>query len=89
MSTTPFGLRQSVEIEILSPDTMNTIVDLVLPNGESYAQPVGLFIDNEFVPSKSGKVFETIDPRCVLGPAPNTYHKLMKGQHREENRGRL
>ncbi|KAI1620193.1 aldehyde dehydrogenase domain-containing protein [Exophiala viscosa] len=41
---------------------MSTIVELSLPNGHKYEQPVGLFIDNQFVKSSSGKTFETIDP---------------------------
>ncbi|ODV58906.1 aldehyde dehydrogenase family protein [Ascoidea rubescens DSM 1968] len=35
---------------------------ITLPNGIVYDQPTGLFINGEFVPSKSGKVFEVIDP---------------------------
>jgi aldehyde dehydrogenase (NAD(P)+) len=42
---------------------MSTIVELTLPNGTKYQQPVGLFINNEFITAKSGKTFETIDPR--------------------------
>jgi aldehyde dehydrogenase (NAD(P)+) len=38
-------------------------VQLTAPNGRQYAQPVGLFINNEFVPSKSGEKFATINPR--------------------------
>ncbi|OOF97988.1 hypothetical protein ASPCADRAFT_3052 [Aspergillus carbonarius ITEM 5010] len=37
-------------------------VQLTAPNGRSYAQPVGLFINNEFVPSKSGERFASINP---------------------------
>lgn len=33
-----------------------------LPNGLSYEQPTGLFIDNEFVPSRQGKSFEVLNP---------------------------
>lgn len=32
------------------------------PNGLSIDQPVGLFINNEFVKSTSGKKFATINP---------------------------
>ncbi|KAG5367073.1 Potassium-activated aldehyde dehydrogenase [Yarrowia sp. B02] len=35
---------------------------LTLPNGAQYEQPVGLFINGEFVKSKSGKRFETENP---------------------------
>ncbi|GLB03126.1 mitochondrial aldehyde dehydrogenase [Aspergillus tubingensis] len=37
-------------------------VQLTAPNGRTYAQPVGLFINNEFVASKSGEKFATINP---------------------------
>ncbi|POR33938.1 Putative aldehyde dehydrogenase-like protein [Tolypocladium paradoxum] len=36
-------------------------IKLVAPNGKSWDQPTGLFIDNEFVPS-SGQEITTIDP---------------------------
>ncbi|KAH7007498.1 aldehyde dehydrogenase domain-containing protein [Ilyonectria destructans] len=41
---------------------MTTVLHLELPNGNNYEQPVGLFINNEFVPSLSGRKFETVDP---------------------------
>jgi aldehyde dehydrogenase (NAD(P)+) len=37
-------------------------VKLTAPNGVEWEQPLGLFINNEFVPSKSGKTLETVDP---------------------------
>lgn len=37
-------------------------VTITLPTGEKYEQPTGLFINNEFVPSKSGKTFEVENP---------------------------
>lgn len=37
-------------------------VPVKLPNGIEYEQPTGLFINNEFVPSKQGKTFEVINP---------------------------
>jgi aldehyde dehydrogenase (NAD(P)+) len=40
-------------------------VQLTAPNGRSYAQPIGLFINNEFVPSKSGEKITTINPSYV------------------------
>jgi aldehyde dehydrogenase (NAD+) len=39
-----------------------TFAKITLPNGKSYAQPTGLFINNEFVKAKSGKTFDTINP---------------------------
>ncbi|PLN82410.1 aldehyde dehydrogenase [Aspergillus taichungensis] len=40
----------------------NLSVQLTAPNGRSYAQPIGLFINNEFVPSKSGEKIASINP---------------------------
>ena len=39
---------------------------LTLPNGVSYEQPLGLFINNEFVkPSKEQEMIEVLDPSYV------------------------
>ncbi|CDK27649.1 unnamed protein product [Kuraishia capsulata CBS 1993] len=35
---------------------------ITLPNGLVYTQPLGLFINNEFVAAKSGKTFDVINP---------------------------
>ncbi|KAF2786179.1 aldehyde dehydrogenase-like protein [Melanomma pulvis-pyrius CBS 109.77] len=37
-------------------------VELTAPNGVKYSQPRGLFINNEFVKSKSGETITTINP---------------------------
>lgn len=37
-------------------------VPIKLPNGLEYEQPTGLFINNQFVPSKQHKTFEVINP---------------------------
>ncbi|CDK24764.1 unnamed protein product [Kuraishia capsulata CBS 1993] len=37
-------------------------VPITLPNGITYDQPTGLFINNEFVPSKQGKTFAVLNP---------------------------
>lgn len=37
-------------------------VNITLPNGLKYEQPTGLFINGEFVKSKTGKTFPVIDP---------------------------
>lgn len=39
-----------------------TSVKINLPNGKSYTQPTGLFINNEFVKARSGKSFDAINP---------------------------
>lgn len=38
-------------------------VELTAPNGRKYQQPRGLFINNEFVKSKSGETITSINPR--------------------------
>jgi hypothetical protein len=40
-------------------------VELTAPNGRKYSQPRGLFINNEFVKSKSGKTITSINPRYI------------------------
>lgn len=37
-------------------------IDLEAPNGVKYAQPTGLFINNEFVESSNGQTITSIDP---------------------------
>lgn len=36
--------------------------EIKFPNGKSYKQPLGLFINNEFVAAKNGNTIETINP---------------------------
>src|SRR5436190_2275206 len=43
----------------------NVQVELTAPNGRKYTQPIGLFINNEFVPSSDGEKFATVNPSCV------------------------
>jgi aldehyde dehydrogenase (NAD(P)+) len=56
-----------------SPFVMSDIsVQLTAPNGRSYTQPIGLFINNEFVAAKSGEKFATVNPsyvplNCLVG----------------------
>ncbi|KAJ4356104.1 mitochondrial aldehyde dehydrogenase [Didymosphaeria variabile] len=40
----------------------NLYVDLQAPNGRKWSQPIGLFINNEIVPSSNGQLLESIDP---------------------------
>lgn len=37
-------------------------VDITLPNNLTYKQPIGLFINNEFVPAQSGEFINSINP---------------------------
>lgn len=41
---------------------LNLRVPITLPNGLTYEQPTGLFINGEFVPSRQHKTFEVINP---------------------------
>lgn len=41
-------------------------VELTAPNGRKYTQPRGLFINNEFVKSKSGETITSINPRYAV-----------------------
>jgi aldehyde dehydrogenase (NAD+) len=41
-------------------------VELTAPNGRKYQQPRGLFINNEFVKSKSGETITSINPRYAI-----------------------
>ena len=40
-------------------------VSLKARNGQSWEQPIGLFINNEFVPSSNGQKLTTVDPAYV------------------------
>lgn len=57
----PFSGRRFHSSAIMS----NLSVQLTAPNGRSYEQPIGLFINNEFVASKSGEKFASINPSYV------------------------
>lgn len=50
---------------------------ITLPNGKSYDQPLGLFINNEFVASSSGAEIDVIDP--------NTGNSIVKVQAASES----
>ncbi|CAG8119731.1 unnamed protein product [Penicillium olsonii] len=44
-------------------------INLTTPNGHSYQQPTGLFINNEFVKASSGQTITTLDPATEKGIA--------------------
>lgn len=48
-------------------------LSLTAPNGRQYSQPIGLFIDNQFVAAKSGDKFATISPAYVNSITPPLY----------------
>jgi hypothetical protein len=41
-------------------------VELTAPNGIKWVQPLGLFINNEFVPSSNGEKITTVNPAYVF-----------------------
>jgi aldehyde dehydrogenase (NAD+) len=41
-------------------------IELTAPNGRTWSQPTGLFINNDFVASQRGDLILTIDPAYVL-----------------------
>ncbi len=43
-------------------------VELTAPNGKKWTQPLGLFINNEFVKSSNGQTITSINPACVHQP---------------------
>lgn len=43
-------------------------VDLKAPNGREYKQPLGLFINNQFMKSSSGEKITSINPTYDLSP---------------------
>jgi len=45
-------------------------ITLTAPNGRKYTQPIGLFINNEFVASKAGKKIESINPTYSSPSSP-------------------
>jgi len=54
--------RVSIKHSISSYSTIPLSVPITLPNGITYDQPTGLFINGEFVPSRQHKTFEVINP---------------------------
>jgi aldehyde dehydrogenase (NAD+) len=51
-------------------------IDLTAPNGKKFTLPTGIFIDNEFVKSKSGEKITSINPTSVIDPPGHNLHHL-------------
>lgn len=49
-------------MRIVPQARMDLFVDIVTPNGRSYKQPIGLFINNEIVPATGGQTITSLDP---------------------------
>lgn len=62
----------------------NLIVQLEAPNGVCYSQPVGLFINNEFVAADSLETITSINPAYVKSSHDNRYDSGANGLPRNE-----
>jgi aldehyde dehydrogenase (NAD+) len=51
-------------------------VQLTAPNGRTYTQPIGLFINNEWVKSSDGDKITSINPTYVLYFSPRSYIRV-------------
>lgn len=52
-------------------------IELAAPNGRKYIQPIGLFINNEWVKSSNGRKITAINPTYVsLFPPDDTSNAL-------------
>ena len=61
--TSSLRARQFSSTQRIMSDDL--FVELTAPNGVKYTQPTGLFINNEFVKSKSGAKITTVNPTYV------------------------
>jgi hypothetical protein len=59
----PVPLLPVGQSSFYSSSTMSLFQTLKAPNGREYEQPLGLFINNEFVAAKSGETITSINPR--------------------------
>jgi hypothetical protein len=54
---------------LFAPYTMSDLtIDLTAPNGKKFTLPTGIFINNEFVKSKSGEKITSINPTLATLP---------------------
>jgi len=52
-------------------------VDLTAPNGKKITLPTGIFINNEFVKSKSGEKITSINPTLATLPLSEFYYRTL------------
>ena len=62
----PVYSNRTLRYYTASSNMSDLFVELTAPNGRKYKQPRGLFINNEFVKSKSGETITSINPRYVM-----------------------
>jgi aldehyde dehydrogenase (NAD+) len=56
------NLRHFYNMTARTYASLPLLVPITFPTNKEYSQPTGLFINNEFVESKAGNTFETINP---------------------------
>ena len=67
-SVTSFSIVQQRRF-LSTPYKMSDLtIDLTAPNGKKFTLPTGIFINNEFVKSKSGEKITSINPTLVTLP---------------------
>jgi hypothetical protein len=67
-SVTSFSIVQQ-RCFLSTPYKMSDLaIDLTAPNGKKFALPTGIFINNEFVKSKSGEKITSINPTLAALP---------------------
>jgi hypothetical protein len=64
--------KEAVVGETPAAPTSGLEIELTAPNGRKYKQPIGLFINNEFVKSSHGEKIISINPTYVLSLFYNT-----------------
>jgi hypothetical protein len=64
-SSTPRARQNSLKME----------VELTAPNGKKWAQPLGLFINNEFVKSSNGQKIASVNPTSVPPASQSRTHR--------------
>lgn len=73
----PFSVSARLSFNQSQPLRME--VELTAPNGKTWSQPLGLFINNEFVKSSNEQKLASINPAYVISlPSPPGSHPPME-----------
>lgn len=75
------ALYRNIASKLPDLNMTGLFVNLEAPNGVKYAQPTGLFINNEFVPSSSGQTIASIDPASVAPHHPGLFLACVANLH--------
>lgn len=63
--TTSYIITSSRAYTAVTRKMSDLFIDLTAPNGKKWKQPIGIFINNEFVKSKTGEKITSINPTSV------------------------